>query len=70
MTDGVALTEAILSEIAPLVVGQPSGLVIEAMGAAMMAAVTLGCATAEGRRTVLRRYAKRIEVFANQLDPR
>ena len=61
---GPELTAEILAAVAPIVDGQPTELVIEAMAAAMMAAFVRGCPTPADRREILRRYAERITRFA------
>lgn len=64
---GVALTEELITTLGPIVDGQPSELVIEALAAAMMAAVASFVTTREGQRTVLTRFARSIEQFAETL---
>jgi hypothetical protein len=61
---GLAMTADILAAVAPFVDGQPTDLVIEAFGAAMIATLVAGGATNVDRKTILRRFADRIVGFA------
>jgi hypothetical protein len=65
---GAKLTEDILAAVAPLVDGLPVELVTEAMAAAMMMTVTVGCASADDQGLVLRRYADRLNAIADMLE--
>lgn len=64
---GTALTEKILTAVAPLVHDQPSDRVIEAMAGAMMATLLAAHLTAAEQRMILRRYADRVGGFAGRL---
>jgi hypothetical protein len=61
---GTAMTEQLMNAIAPIVQDQPTGLVIEACAAAMMATLTAAQLDDRDVRTVLSRYAERILDFA------
>ena len=64
---GEQMTSDILAAIAPIVDGKPARLVIEAVAAAMMAAVAQTGASRTSRCLMLSRYALRIERFAEEI---
>jgi hypothetical protein len=65
---GIALTEALMDACAPLVDGQDTTLVIEAMASAFSALLAAGQLNTRDARTVLHRYAERILDYAEALE--
>jgi hypothetical protein len=64
---GVKLTEQIMRLVQPIVHGQPSDLVIEAMASAMAATLAGAQVSRLDARLVLHRYAERILDFAEEM---
>ena len=64
---GIAMTEAIMDACAPIIDGQDTDLVIEAMGAAFSALLAAGQISPAHRRLVLARYAERILEYGELL---
>jgi hypothetical protein len=65
---GAALTNEILQAILPVVDGKPTEQAIDAIAAALMAALSAGCKDPRMARLVLHRYADRILDFADAID--
>lgn len=61
---GIEMTERIRHAVGPIVDGQPSELVVEAMAAAMLATLLGAGVPPAGRVLVLRRYAERLLTIA------
>jgi hypothetical protein len=64
---GAAMTADILAAAAPIVEGEPTGLVIEVMCAVAFAAVVGGCEKPSDQGLVLRRFAARLNAIADAL---
>lgn len=64
---GADLTKQMLGAVAPIVDGMPSDVVVDAMGAAMMAALLISTPSAADQALVLRRYASRLQLLADNL---
>jgi hypothetical protein len=64
---GIALTDAIMRAVSPLIDGQPTDLVIEAMAAAWIGALIAGTPRRDDRLKVLARYGNAVIDFADRV---
>jgi hypothetical protein len=68
MTEGERLTAEILHAVAPVVNGHPIALVVDAMAAAMLAAVTIATPDIATQALMLRRFAALLEDIAERMS--
>ena len=67
VTAGVAMTDRLIEACAPIVDGQETALVTEALAAAFMGMLHAGTRDKRDQRVVLVRYAKRILEYAAKI---
>ncbi len=67
VAQGTALTEALVAACAPLVNGQPTDLVIDAMAATFLSILKAATMDRPTARLVLHRYADRIVDYAEDI---